>query len=79
MATKAKEANLDKTDEEVVDAAQNEFYNRSMQMGRAAVAVIDTLAQRGAFKGEELSAVGQLRDNATAVQAQAEAFLNANS
>jgi GAF domain-containing protein len=26
------------------------------------IAVVDTMCQRGAFKGEELSTIGQLRD-----------------
>ena len=31
---------------------------------RSAIAVIDAMTQRGAFKGEELSTIGQLRDQA---------------
>lgn len=29
---------------------------------RSTVAVLDTMASRGAFRGEELSTIGQLRD-----------------
>lgn len=36
-----------------------------MRVSRSTVAVIDTVVTRGAFKGEELSTIGQLRDQAT--------------
>ncbi len=36
-----------------------EIANRS---SRSMVAVIDAITQRGGFKGEELSTIGQLRD-----------------
>ena len=39
-----------------------EIYGLSNQVGRSVIAVIDTMTQRGAFKGEELSTIGQLRD-----------------
>lgn len=38
------------------------IYQLATQMGRSTVAVIDAVAQRGGFRGEELSTVGQLRD-----------------
>ena len=38
------------------------IYELSNRVGRSAVAVIDALTSRGAFKGEELSTIGQLRD-----------------
>ena len=34
---------------------------------RSTVAVIDTVVQRGGFKGEELSTIGQLRDQAVQI------------
>ena len=34
----------------------------SSKMARSTVAVIDAMTQRGAFKGEELSTIGGLRD-----------------
>jgi hypothetical protein len=37
----------------------NELANKS---ARSMVAVIDAMTQRGAFKGEELSTIGGLRD-----------------
>jgi hypothetical protein len=36
----------------------------SNRIARSTVAVIDTVVQRGGFKGEELSTIGQLRDQA---------------
>ena len=36
-----------------------ELTNR---IGRSTIAVIDAITQRGGFKGEELSTIGQLRD-----------------
>ena len=36
-------------------------------MSRSTVAVIDTVVQRGGFKGEELSTIGQLRDQAVQI------------
>lgn len=40
------------------------IYAMANQISRSIVAVIDTLVQRGAFKGEELSTIGGLRDQA---------------
>lgn len=34
----------------------------SNKVSRSTVAVVDAMTQRGAFKGEELSTIGQLRD-----------------
>lgn len=39
-----------------------QIYQVSTQMGRSMIAVIDAIAQRGGFRGEELSTIGQLRD-----------------
>lgn len=36
----------------------------SNRIARSTVAVIDTVVQRGGFKGEELTTIGQLRDQA---------------
>jgi hypothetical protein len=38
------------------------IYELSNRAARSMIAVIDTMCQRGAFKGEELSTIGQLRD-----------------
>jgi hypothetical protein len=40
----------------------SEIYDLSNRVARSTVAVVDALTQRGAFKGEELSTIGQLRD-----------------
>lgn len=39
----------------------------SNQVSRSTVAVIDAMSQRGAVKGEEMSTLGKLRDDAVAV------------
>lgn len=38
------------------------IYDLSNRVARSGVAVIDALTQRGAFKGEELTTIGTLRD-----------------
>ena len=40
----------------------DQIYQVSTQMGSSMIAVIDAVAQRGGFRGEELSTIGQLRD-----------------
>jgi hypothetical protein len=44
----------------------SEQYKRVTELGnrvaRSTIAVIDAVTQRGGFKGEELSTIGQLRD-----------------
>ena len=40
----------------------SQIYNLSNRVARSTVAVVDALTSRGAFKGEELSTIGQLRD-----------------
>ena len=41
-----------------------EFLDLANRVVRSTVAVVDTVANRGGFRGEELSTIGQLRDNA---------------
>ena len=48
------------TEEQVAQAAQD--VGLSLQDISACVQVIDVVSQRGAIQGNELSAVGQLRD-----------------
>ena len=43
------------------------IYEVSNRVARSTVAVIDTVVQRGGFKGEELTTIGQLRDQATQI------------
>jgi|TARA_B110000908_G_C10064950_1_gene362398 hypothetical protein len=42
--------------------SSDQIFETSNRAARSMVAVIDTMTQRGAFKGEELSTIGQLRD-----------------
>ena len=49
-------------------------YDLSNRVSRSTIAVIDTLTQRGAFKGEELSTIGGLRDQAAQLIQLAEAY-----
>jgi hypothetical protein len=51
-------------------AAMQDLANK---VGRSTVAVIDTIVQRGGFRGEELSTIGQLRDQAVQIIALCEA------
>jgi len=43
------------------------IYDLGNRVSRSTVAVIDTVVQRGGFKGEELSTIGQLRDQAVQI------------
>ena len=49
-------------------------YDLGNRICRSTVAVIDTMVQRGAIKGEELSTLGQLRDQAMQMIQMAESF-----
>lgn len=42
--------------------AVNKLSELANKTSRSTVAVIDAMTQRGAFKGEELSTIGNLRD-----------------
>lgn len=43
-------------------ANNKQIHDLSNRVGRSTIAVIDALAQRGGFKGEELATIGNLRD-----------------
>ena len=49
--------------------SDNEDQKRAMdlmnQISRSTIAIIDTITQRGGFRGEELSTIGNLRDQCT--------------
>ena len=51
--------------------SDNEDTKRAMellnQVSRSSIAIIDTITQRGGFRGEELSTIGNLRDQCTQV------------
>lgn len=49
-------------------------YDLGNRIARSTVAVIDTMVQRGAVKGEELSTLGQLRDQSTQMIQMAETY-----
>lgn len=74
----AKDANAkDAVNEQQVQL--NELVNR---ISRSTIAVVDAVTQRGGFKGEELSTIGQLRDQCVqaiqiAEQMQQEEAINA--
>lgn len=42
----------------------DELMKLGNQVARSTVAVVDAVTQRGGFKGEELSTIGTLRDQA---------------
>jgi len=51
-----------KEETEAVADPHAPMYETSNRAARSMIAVVDTMCQRGAFKGEELSTIGQLRD-----------------
>lgn len=44
------------------NSLENMVNELAIKVARSSVAVIDTMVQRGAIKGEELSVMGNLRD-----------------
>jgi len=52
----------------------SEIYDLSNRVARSTVAVVDALTQRGAFKGEELTTIGQLRDQSLQIIQLAESY-----
>lgn len=52
----------------------SEIYDLSNRVARSTIAVVDALTQRGAFKGEELSTIGQLRDQSLQIIQLAEGY-----
>ena len=44
-----------------------EMIDLTNRVARSAVAVVDTIASRGGFRGEELATIGQLRDQCVAL------------
>ncbi len=49
------------------DKDYSELIDLANRVARSTVAVVDTVVQRGGFKGEELSTIGQLRDQAVQI------------
>ena len=52
----------------------SEIYDLANRVARSTVAVVDALTSRGAFKGEELSTIGQLRDQGLQIIQLAETY-----
>ena len=57
----------------------SQIYEVSNRVARSTVAVIDTVVLRGGFKGEELTTIGQLRDQATQIIQICETFQSEQS
>jgi len=69
----------DKTkNKDVPFADAKEIYDASFRVARTTISVVDAMCQRGAVKGEELSAIGNLRDQCVQVAQLCEAFESAN-
>ena len=49
---------------QTVTPEQQQLNDLANRISRSTVAIIDTMVTRGAFKGEELTTIGQLRDQA---------------
>ena len=50
------------------------IFDASFRISRTTISVIDAVTQRGAVKGEELSAIGQLRDQCVQAAQMCEQF-----
>lgn len=50
--------------------------NLANQMSRSMTAIVDTMSQRGAIKGEEMSTIGRMRDQCTQMAQLSEEVLN---
>ena len=55
----------EKNETPAVDEQKKKGMEPLNQISRSAIAVIDTVTQRGGFRGEELSTIGNLRDQCT--------------
>jgi Mg2+ and Co2+ transporter CorA len=49
----------------MADDKHKRAYDMLNQISRSTIAIIDTVTQRGGFRGEELSTIGNLRDQCT--------------
>lgn len=65
--------------EEIMSQEQATFNDLSNRVARSCVAVVDTVVTRGGFKGEELTTIGQLRDQAIQVVSLYEALAKAHA
>ena len=63
-----------KADKTVPFAQAKAIFDLSFRVSRTTISVIDAMTQRGAVKGEELSAIGQLRDQCVQAAQMCEQF-----
>ena len=61
-------------DKTVPFAQAKAAFDASFRVSRTTISVIDAMTQRGAVKGEELSAIGKLRDQCVQLAQLCEAF-----
>jgi len=54
------------------------IYDASFRASRTTISVHDAMCQRGAVKGEEMSAIGQLRDQCVQIAQMCEQFHSEN-
>lgn len=54
------------------------IYDASFRASRTTISVVDAMCARGAVKGEELSAIGQLRDQCVQIAQMCEQFHSEN-
>lgn len=58
----------------IENEAHGPVYELANRISRSTIAVIDTMVQRGAIKGEELSTLGQLRDQCSQMVTMCETY-----
>ena len=58
----------------IENEAHGPVYELANRTSRSTIAVIDTMVQRGAIKGEELSTLGQLRDQCSQMVTMCETY-----
>jgi len=68
----------DKNTKSIPLAQAKEVYDSSFRVARTTISVVDAMCQRGAVKGEELSAIGQLRDQCVQLAQLCEEFQSAD-
>tara|TARA_B110000908_G_C10259655_1_gene458242 strand:- start:3091 stop:3330 length:240 start_codon:yes stop_codon:yes gene_type:complete len=60
--------------EAVETGFSQEIPELANRIARSGIAVIDTIVQRGGFRGEELTTIGQLRDQCVQMTAMVEQY-----
>ncbi len=53
--------------ENTENSQEKELIDMANRSSRSTIAVIDAVTQRGGFKGEELTTIGQLRDQCISI------------